>query len=306
MGRMRNNMLAVGVYVVLLTLAYTALAEDAPPSQAGEAPSRERQEAPAVPREEPIEPEHAKINTDDAAPVDPGHFELELGYSFTRAKRQWDDKWSEESRGLTREHAVELGLTYGLVENLDVGLGMGYADLYDRDSDLRDGGGVTDLGVGLKWRFYHNEDLKLSLAYLPGLTLPVGRESDSDRLGPSQEFWSLDQKLALSKDWGRWTANADVGYSLPFGGKRGDARGTLESNLAVGYQLYDWLQPEVELNYAHDFVHKGHDSDLLAVTAGLVMPLSDRWRASVGVQQAIAGRNADRGTTGMFSLTFMW
>jgi len=138
------------------------------------------------------------------------------------------------------------------------------------------------------------------------LTVPLGRESDSDRLGPSQEFWSFEQKLALSKDWGCWTSNADVGFSLPFGGKRRDDRGTLESNLAVGYQLCDWLQPEVELNYAHDFMEGGQDSDSVAATAGLVMPLSDRWRVSVGVQQAIAGRNADRGTCAMLSLTFMW
>jgi hypothetical protein len=42
--------------------------------------------------------------------------------------------------------------------------------------------------------------------------------------------------LAVTKDWGRWTANADVGYSLPFGNRRGDARGLLTGNVALGYQ----------------------------------------------------------------------
>ena len=57
------------------------------------------------------------LNTDDATPVDPGHFQLGLGYSFTRAKQQWAETWSKESRGLIREHALEQGLTYGFVDN---------------------------------------------------------------------------------------------------------------------------------------------------------------------------------------------
>ena len=302
---MRSKMITIAVCVILPAQAYTATTLEAPSRQAVDASSL-GEKAPVITGDDDVESEHAKINTDDATPVDPGHFELEFGYSFTRAKRQWDDNWSDQGRGLTREHALELGLTCGLVENLDISLGMGYSDLYDRDSSPSDGGGLTDLEFGAKWRFYHNDDLKLSLAYLPGLTIPIGRESNARHLGPSQEFWSFDQKLALSKDWGRWTADVDIGYSLPFGDKRDDARGTLESDIAVGYQLYDWLQPEVELNYAHDFVNKGDDSDLVAVTVGLVMPLSDYWRASMGVQQAVVGRNADCGTSAMFSLTFMW
>lgn len=115
MSTKQNNMLVVGMCVILLTQACTVFAQDASPSEAGEVSSRDREQAPTTVRDEPVEPEHAKLNTDDATPVDPGHFELELGYSFTRAKRQWDDNWSEQSRGLTREHAVELGLTYGVI-----------------------------------------------------------------------------------------------------------------------------------------------------------------------------------------------
>jgi len=259
-----------------------------------------------------VEPEHAKLNTEDATPVDPGHFELEFAYSFTRATRQWDDHWSGENRGLMREHGFEVGLTYGVVENLDVGFGVGWADIYDRDYDADDiagphyGRGATDLAIGAKWRFYHNEERGLSFAYVPGLTVPTGRRSNRNHIGPSQEFWSFDQRLAMSKDWGRWTMNADLGYSLPFGSRRDDARGTLDANLAVGHQLYEWLQPELELNYAHDFVHRGGDADVVAVTGGVIMPLSESWRVETGVQHAIAGRNADQATAAMVSAIYCW
>jgi hypothetical protein len=134
-------------------------------------------------------------------------------------------------------------------------------------------------------------------AYIVGLNIPTGSSTDSGSLGTSQEFWSWGNTLVMTKDWGSWTANADVGYSLPFGGKRGTAQGTFSANLALGYQVLPWLQPEMELNYARDFVDEGDPGENLAFTAGLVMPISDLLRVNLGVQQSIWGRNSDQ-TTG--------
>ena len=277
---------------------------------AGRALGQEADEVPSLPgsvaAETICECECAKLNTEDAVPVGPGEFELGFAYAFSRARRQWDDHWDGEKRGLTQEHAFEAGLTHGIADNLDIGVSWGYADIYDRDDPAGYGRGVTDLGVGAKWRFYHNEDTELSLAYLPGVTIPIGRRSDSDDIGPSQEYWSFDQKLAMTKFWGRWTMNADVGYSLPLGEDADGARGMLDGNVAVGYQVCTWLQPEIELNYAHEFVSGGDDADELAVTAGLIMPLGDTWRMDIGIQQSVAGRNSDRGTTGIVAMTHCW
>jgi len=250
--------------------------------------------------------ECAKLNTEDAVPVRPGEYELGFAYSFTRAARQWGNHWDGQNRGLMQEHAFEVTLTRGVVENLDMGISLGYADIYDRDDVAGYGRGLMDMSIGAKWRFYHDEDLELSLAYLPGITVPTGRRSNSNHIGPSQEYWSIDQKLALTKFWGRWTMNADLGYSLPLGEDADGARGMMDSNVALGYQVYAWLQPEIELNYAHDFVRGDHDADALAVTAGLIMPLGESWRLDVGVQKSIAGRNSDRGMAGIVAMTYCW
>lgn len=248
----------------------------------------------------------AKLNTADAFPAAPGEFEVEFSYGFGRATRAWDSSWAGTGRGPTQEHAFGVGLTRGIAEDLDISVSWGYADMYDRDDDALSGGGFTDLGVGAKWQFYHDEDLDLSLAYLPGVTIPIGRHGSAGHLGPSQDYWSFDQKVAMTKFWGRWTSNADLGYSLPFGEDTDGARGTLQADAAVGYQVCSWLQPEVELNYAHDFVSGGADADGLAVTAGLIMSLSDNWRLKMGVQQGVAGRNSDRGTAGIVALSHCW
>jgi len=252
------------------------------------------------------EPEHAKLNTEDAGTVDPGHWELELSYSFTQARRSFDDHWSSGARSLLKEQEVGLGIKYGVAENLDVGLAIGYADIYDRDTGQLTGRGITDLELGAKWRFYHNEARRLEIAYTPAVTLPTGRRENSDRVGITDDYVSIYNGIALSKDWSeRWTSNFDVGYNWPVGEDRHDSRGTLSANAALGCQIADWLQPEVELNYAHDFNH-GDDADAVAATAGLTMPVRDNVRVDLGVQRALCGRNAEHGMTLMAGLTLTY
>ncbi len=121
--------------------------------------------------------------------------------------------------------------------------------------------------------------------------------SGPDRLGTSQEFWSWENVLVATKDWGPWTANGEIGYSLPFGEKKGSARGVFFANTAVGFQILDWLQPEVELNYFKEFVAEGDPGQALALTAGLVLPVHDRLRIMIGVQRGVWGRNIEQPTT---------
>jgi hypothetical protein len=69
------------------------------------------------------------------------------------------------------------------------------------------------------------------------------------------------------------------------------------ADAAIGYQLRPWLQPEIELNYCSSFFKEEENGQQLAVTGGLVMPVSDLWRVNLGVQQGVWGRHADRLTS---------
>ncbi len=248
--------------------------------------------------------EHGKLNTADASPVDPGHFELEFGYSFSQAKNTWDTDGKSRPRGLGEEQAVGLtrsnfpwGVTVGVFKDFDLGLGLDYLWLYDGDNlNPTRGQGISDLSIGARFRFLNLEQYKSEAAYIVGLTIPTGSSNDSGSLGTSQGFWSWNNTLVMTKDWGSWTANVEVGYSLPFGEKRGTAQGTFSANLALGYQILPWLQPEAELNYTRDFVEGDDGGEILAVTGGLVMPFNDRLRVNLGVQQGIWGRNSDQST----------
>lgn len=255
--------------------------------------------------EEPAEctPEHGKLGTADASPVDPGQVEVELGYGLSRSKRFWDNSRDSQERGEAREQALGLALTFGVVDNIDVGVGLDYLWVRDDDNVFpTTGDDIGDLSINGRWRFLTLDEYALEVAWITGFTIPTGSDGSDRELGTSQEFWSWDNTLALSKDWGRWTANGDIGYSLPFGGDRQDARGTFTANIAVGYQVLDWLQPELELNYAWDVVRRDADSESLTVTAGLVMPFTETLCVTTGVQQGVWGRNCDRLTSYMICI----
>lgn len=250
-------------------------------------------------------PEHGKLNTADASPVDPGHFEVEASLASTHANRFWGNSGKSHTRGRAEEVVLGLAATAGVAADLDVTVSGSYAWLEDEENDFdpddevlgpKRGHNWGDLDISGRYRFFASEEHHLELAYIGGVTLPTGSDASGEEIGTSQEFWSFNQTLAASKDWGQWTANAAVGYALPLGEKRQGERGSFTADVAIGYQLLPWLQPEVELNYGHDFHASEDDREILAATVGLVMPVNDQLRINVGVQQGLWGRNTDKPT----------
>jgi hypothetical protein len=188
------------------------------------------------------------------------------------------------------------------LDSLDLSVGSGYTWLEDKDSGLAAGHGIADTSLSAKWRFFEDEQDGLGVAFVPTFTMPTGRKSTANRLGPSQNFLTMDTRFALVKDWSeRWSSNVDIGYVIPFG-DREDYRGSLGANVAVGYHLLSRFQPELELNYNRDFIAGSQDADRIAVTVGADMPFSDRVCVRGGVQQGIAGRNTDQSTTFLLSI----
>ena len=249
----------------------------------------------APPGEASLCSEHGKLNTSDATPVEPGCVEVELGCTYGRSTRMWDADGVTVEHGLIDELALGASVTVGLAADVDLSFGLDYLWLRD-DSGCEPprGEGVGDIAVSGRWRFLADEGRKLDIAWISGFVIPTGTGACPLELGTSQEFWSWDNALALSKDWGRWTANAELGFSLPIGGDRGDARGCFAANAAAGWHVTPSVQPEIELNYAWDLVSGAPDSRALAATAALIVLLPRDMRVIAGVQETLWGREADR------------
>jgi hypothetical protein len=227
--------------------------------------------------------EHAKLATQDATPTDPGAWEFDIGYELERVHHRFDNSWGPAGRPVLREREVDVAVQYGLVPDVSIGIAAGYANVLDGGAAPAHAGGMTDVELSAKWRCYDDPESGLSIAYVPALALPTGNHTVSDRL----------------------TSDFDLGYAFAFGGRREGYRCTLSADAALGYHVTQWLQPEIELNYAHDFV-RGGDSDVLAVTAGLIVCANAHVRLGVGVQHAVAGRNADRSTAVMGNLALVY
>jgi len=246
-------------------------------------------------------PEHGKLNTSDASPVGAHTTEVEVSYGPSWNLHGQGD-FDRSARGNT--HPLGLTVTYGIVDDVDVSVEVGYATAYDSAYDdgsgkigSAHGQGLTDSATGIRWRFLSRPGLDLALK--SGLVLPTGAKSTSTKVGLTQSFWSFENALVTSKDLGAFTANAELGYSFPFGSKRGDERGTLFANLAGGWQVLPWLQPELELNYERSYeAGSAPNASCLYVTGGVVAPFGAGYRISAGVQYAAWGRHTGQSVSG--------
>lgn len=248
-----------------------------------------------------VDTEPAKLATADAAPLDPGAMELACGASWSIADRVLDAEGCLHDRGgrLT-ERGFGLGISYGLIKGLDAGIGLGWTWVRDTASDPDAGAGLTDLELGAKWRFWQTEggDNAWALALLPGVTVPLGRGQDpATGIPTASRFWTAGLTLAGSGNLGIVALNADAGYAHAYGNeeRRGGYVGTLAANAAIGVQVSECLQPEIDLSLVRDRVEEGDAPWALAVTVGaqLALPFG---RLGFGAQRVVDGADADEVT----------
>jgi len=127
--------------------------------------------------------------TDDTGTQGKGKFLFELsGQASYDRMDSWDDTGAK-MKAKSRERELKANLTYGVMENIDVILGMPYQWKKTEESDITtsDVHGVADMSLEVKWRFYEQDGL--SFALKPGLTLPTG-DKDKD-LGTGRATGSL-------------------------------------------------------------------------------------------------------------------
>ena len=117
--------------------------------------------------------------TDDAGTQGKGKFQLEINGQYGHDK---DDDGVVQS---TTPAASTL--TYGIIDSVDVIVGIPYEWLKVKDSQSTSSqSGISDVAVALKWRFYETDGF--SFALKPGITLPTG---DKDKqLGTGKVTYS--------------------------------------------------------------------------------------------------------------------
>ncbi len=136
--------------------------------------------------------------TDDTGTQGKSKFQIELNSEF-----------SHEAEDDATEDAFEFSsvFSYGLSDTIDIVVGMPYQHISLKENGQKDTeGGISDISLELKWRFYEKESL--SLALKPGITLPTG--DDEKGLGAGKPTYSTF--FIASKEFEPWAFHLNLGY----------------------------------------------------------------------------------------------
>lgn len=250
-------------------------------------------------------PEPDKLRTEDAEPVEAGEFEVEIQYGYRFTKGEFNESGERVSKPRSYRNAVELEAAAGVTNDLELRVGGGWENVRGEGEEPDKTENVGDVEVGAKWRFLTADDEKLEVAYVPGLSVPLGKHEEDRELNPLRDEWNVSQRLVVTRHWNRdFTTNLEGGFAVPFTGDRKRLRGIGIVNLAFGYRMTPWLQPEFEVNYRHDLYASEVDTNVLAITGGFLVQVVDALRVDVGFFHDVAGRETERETAILTRLVF--
>jgi hypothetical protein len=131
--------------------------------------------------------------TDDPEPPPPGGWEINIPFIL------------ERTPGTTDMDAPRFDLNYGLP---DVQLKLEIPVKVVHEDDDGTAAGAGDMLLGVKWRFFNNEDSHLQLGTYPQLLVPTGDRARG--LGEGRVAFVLP--FLAQKSWDKWTVYGNVGY----------------------------------------------------------------------------------------------
>jgi hypothetical protein len=137
--------------------------------------------------------------TDDTGTQGTGANQLEFSFSEERAKTAGD---------LVRVQTLPLVYTRGVSETIDLFAGIGYSRIR---SSSPGGSGYGNPSLGAKWRFYENEESKISIALKPEVIFPVSAGREDTGLGTGKTSGNLTFIVSQEVPFGAVHFNAGVG-----------------------------------------------------------------------------------------------
>jgi hypothetical protein len=131
--------------------------------------------------------------TDDPEPPPPGGWEINVPFIL------------ERTPGKTEMDTPLFDLNYGLPE---IQLKLEFPiEIVNEDSNGTQAG-AGDSVIGVKWRFFNNEQAQVQLGVYPQLLVPTGNHARG--LGEGRTAFVLP--LVAQKSWGKWTIYGNVGH----------------------------------------------------------------------------------------------
>lgn len=137
------------------------------------------------------------LGTDDAGTVEKGKLQIETALDLTR----------QDNHDRTIAPAISFG--YGLLENLDVGVGTAY--LFHRPKHGENEVGLADTELKLKYRFLEEKMGSPAFALSAAMKFPTASEKKGLGSGKADLTFNTIFTKNLSK---RWVVHLNLGYTF--------------------------------------------------------------------------------------------
>jgi hypothetical protein len=163
--------------------------------------------------------------TDDPQPTDNGHFEI---YAFTAGTKTGD--------GLGGQAGIDFN--YGGAADLQLTMVLPFA--YDAPNRHPSISGFGDIELAAKYKFLHQDNFGLDVAFFPRLFLPT---NSNPALGSNHP--ALFLPFFVQKDWGNWSAFGGGGCTLNNGRNSQDfcqagavVNRRITTQFQIGFELF--------------------------------------------------------------------
>ena len=240
--------------------------------------------------------------TDDAGTQGAGNWQLEL-----MAQRDRHDATAAGIRQSSRSTLLNPVLTYGLLDTVDIALGLNRERFRVTENGVSAGeaSGWGDSTLELKWRFYDADGL--SFAVKPGLSLPTGNENRG--LGVGRTSWGVN----LIADYGAkpWAWFANLAYFHTRFAIPEDAAGLRDHLWRVSagttYEVRDNVRLAAELGVRtnealNDPFFPGRRAQYAML--GLIYSSSEKIDLDIGLRKGL--NRAETDTVFLVGATFRW
>jgi hypothetical protein len=192
---------------------------------------------------------------------------------------------------------LSAALTYGIIDPLDIVLGLPYQAWRSENSGSEEeGNGIGDMAIEAKWRFYEKEDL--SLALKPGLTIPTGNEDKG--LGAGRPTYYV--LLIATKMMGPWEFDMNVGY-LYNNNTAGERKNIWSASVDAQVEVVENLKIALDVGVATN-PDSASDTPPVYILGGLIWSLRENLDIGLGIKGGLTRPETDISVRGGITWRF--
>ena len=226
--------------------------------------------------------------TDDTGTQGKGKFQLEVNGEYGHEK---------EDGVTTNTTQTATALTYGIIDNVDIALGIPYQQIRTKDSEgTTRHDGLSDLSIDLKWRFHEKEGF--SLALKPGITLPTG---DHNRgLGSGRVTYGIF--FIATQEIKPFAIHANLGYRRNEN-KIDERKDIWHASVAGELEVVKGLKAVANIGVERN-PDKASNTHPAFVIGGLVYSVTDNFDIDIGIKGGLNKPETDITTMAGITLRF--